>query len=621
GNAVKFTERGEIVISVSLTERGEGEVILRFSVRDSGIGLRPEQIKLLFSAFNQADDSITRKYGGTGLGLAICKQLTELMGGRIWIESVPGRGSEFIFTTKMRLSAGVRQRRELSPEYLQGLRALVVDDNETAREVLSSMLSSLKIKVDTANDGLSALDSLEAATQQGDPYDVVLLDWIMPGIDGIETARRIKANESYAKLPAMLMVTANGREEAIVEAGRVGLDGFLLKPVYASVMYNTLLDILGIESVAGPATTKEHITTVDLTALAGARILLVDDNTINQEVAMEFLRDAGMVVDIATNGRECLNALHCSQFDLVLMDIQMPVMDGLEATRRIRQSDRFKDLPVIAMTAHAMTGDREKSLAAGMNDHITKPIDPDVLYRALKQWIVGQPSAGIGREPSREPGGGRTDEMLLPHLPPLPGIDQAEAMKILNNKAGLFVKMLYDFRKNYSMMPTVLRELSAAGDWDEIRKKAHTVKGVAGYIGSVPLQQAAAILEEAVHSDLREEAVNHLAAFIDTLDEILSSLAALPETEADAPRQTPDAAGDLVGVPEAEEPLQLLLGQLSRGEVAAEEQAGIVGKILAGSKLAGPMHEIVSLIEDIEYDSAAEKAQGLLTLLRERRGN
>jgi two-component system sensor histidine kinase/response regulator len=264
----------------------------------------------------------------------------------------------------MRLSAHVRERRQRSSEFLEGLRALVVDDNEAARDVLSSMLTSLKINVDTAIDGLSALACLEAAMQQGKPYDVVLLDWIMPGIDGIETARRIKANESYAKVPAMLMVTANGREEAFVEAGRVGLDAFLLKPVYASVMYNTLLDILGMESVSGPSTTKEN-NTLDLAGLQGARILLVDDNSINQEVATEFLRDAGMVVEVASNGRECLNALHCSSYDLVLMDIQMPVMDGLEATRRIRGNSRFRDLPVLAMTAHAMTGDREKSLAGG----------------------------------------------------------------------------------------------------------------------------------------------------------------------------------------------------------------------------------------------------------------
>jgi two-component system sensor histidine kinase/response regulator len=616
GNAVKFTERGEIIISVSLEERRGNEITLRFSVRDSGIGLKPEQIDILFSAFSQADDSITRRYGGTGLGLAICKQLAELMGGRIWIESEPGKGSEFIFTAKMRLSANVRERREQSPEVLQGLRALVVDDNEVARDVLSSMLTSLKIKVDTAVDGITALSCLEEAVQQGNPYDVVLLDWIMPGIDGIETARRIKANEAFAKVPAMLMVTANGREEAFIEAGRVGLDGFLLKPVYASVMYNTLLDILGIESVAGPLITKENIDAVDLADIRGAHILLVDDNSINQEVATEFLRDVGMSVEVASNGRECLNALHCRPYDLVLMDIQMPVMDGLEATRRIRQNKRFKDLPVIAMTAHAMTGDREKSLAAGMNDHITKPIDPAKLYQALKKWIGKKQAETPGRESAPESLGSASGDLPLPLLP---GIDQQEALKILNHKTSLFVRMLYDFLKNYSSLPTTLRELSAAGDWAEIQRKAHAIKGVAGYIGSAPLVNAAAALEEALRNDQREQAVHLLALFINTLDEILSSLAALPAPEAEEALHSP-ALERGTGVPDAEEPLQLLIGQLTRGEVAAEEQLGEVEKMLAGTEYVGQLKKIAGLIEDIEYESAVEMAQDLLTLLRQKRG-
>jgi len=619
GNAVKFTEQGEIVISVSLEERIGNEVMLRFSVRDSGIGLQPEQISSLFSAFTQADDSITRKYGGTGLGLAICKQLTDLMGGRIWIESEPGKGTEFNFTAKMRLSAHVRERRQRSSEFLEGLRALVVDDNEAARDVLSSMLTSLKINVDTAMDGLSALACLEAAMQQGKPYDVVLLDWIMPGIDGIETARRIKANESYAKVPAMLMVTANGREEAFVEAGRVGLDAFLLKPVYASVMYNTLLDILGMESVSGPSTTKEN-NTLDLAGLRNARILLVDDNSINQEVATEFLRDAGMVVEVASNGRECLNALHCSSYDLVLMDIQMPVMDGLEATRRIRQNSRFRDLPVIAMTAHAMTGDREKSLAAGMNDHITKPIDPAVLYTALKKWIGQKLPAATG--PVQQ-GTNVLPAGDLP-LPSLPGIDQAEALKILNYKAELFVKMLYDFQKSYSSLPNILRDLSAAGDWAEIQKRAHTVKGIAGYIGSFSLQAAAAAVEDALRSDQRDEAVQCLASFIHVLDQILSSLSALPVAGLDASlSQLPQLPGPVgeYHIRQAEEPLQILIGQLIRGEVAAEEQVSEVKEILAGTGFAGFLDEIISLIEDIEYQKAAEGAQNLLALLRQKHGN
>ncbi len=287
------------------SKSGERDAItLRFSVRDSGIGLQPEQINHLFSAFSQADDSITRKYGGTGLGLAICKQLTELMGGKIWVESEPGKGTEFIFTAKLQLAEKSDVRKSPPAISLPGIRALVVDDNEAARDVLSSMLSSLKIEVDTAVDGMSAIACLEQAMEQGKPYDVVLLDWIMPGIDGIETARRIKANALLAKVPAMLMVTANGREEAYVEAEKVGLDGFLLKPVYASVMYNTLLDILGVETISGPLTIREEMQCrLTLMEMRGAHILLVDDNSINQEVASEFL--AGW-----RHGRD-----HCLQMD------------------------------------------------------------------------------------------------------------------------------------------------------------------------------------------------------------------------------------------------------------------------------------------------------------------
>jgi len=615
-NAVKFTERGEIVISVALEERLEDEITCRFSVRDSGIGLQPEQSKNLFSAFSQADGSITRKYGGTGLGLAICKQLTELMGGTIWIESEPGKGTEFIFTAHLRLSETTRERQQKSPELLQGLRALVVDDNEAARDVLSSMLTSWKIEVDTAVDGKSALSCLEQAMQRECPYDVVLLDWIMPGIDGIETARRIKANATLAKMPAMLMVTANGREEAYLEADKVGLQGFLLKPVYASVMYNTLLDILGIESIPGPQAVKKQTRPADLEKIHGAHILLVDDNSINQEVANEFLLDVGMVVTIASNGRECLDALQHGPFDLVLMDIQMPEMDGLEVTRRIRQDSRFKDLPIIAMTAHAMAGDREKSLAAGMNDHITKPIDQAVLYQTLKEWIPEKPSATLPEKPRRASDVAIPDEVSLPSLP---GIDQVEALKVLNHNTRLFVKMLYDFQKNYGGLPTLLLELSGAGKWRVIQEKAHAVKGVAGYIGSAFLMQAAQKLEDALKDDRREEAANHLVSFIDALDAILSSLSALPVPAEEPPVQDTNSPRREVGGREVEEKLRVLMGQLQKGEMAAEEQFADVEHLLAGAGFDDQLKTIAALIDDIEYEKAAEMAGNVLNMVQQQR--
>ncbi|MBU1564550.1 MAG: response regulator [Proteobacteria bacterium] len=615
-NAVKFTEQGEIVIAVNIEDRQENEVTLRFSVRDTGIGLQPEQVVRLFSAFSQADDSITRKYGGTGLGLAICKQLTELMGGKIWIKSEPGVGTEFIFTAKMRLAEKIDAQNLHSIRSLQGIRALVVDDNGAAREVLSAMLSSFKILVDTAVDGISAIAILEQAVEHGDPYDLVLLDWIMPGIDGIETARRIKANARLAKVPAMLMVTANGREEAYVEAEKVGLDGFLLKPVYASVMYDALVDILGVEIFSGLLAIKEEFHPDDLLEIPESHILLVDDNLINQEVGKEFLLDVGMEVTIASNGQECLEALDRSSYDMVLMDIQMPVMDGLEATRRIRQNSKFKKLPIIAMTAHAMAGDKEKSLAAGMNDHITKPIDTAALHKVLRKWLRGKSPAPQRQKPRPAPAAISTGIFTLPHLP---GIDQDEALMTLNNKPDLFVKMLYDFKKNFSSLPTQLRELSVAGKWPDIERVAHTIKGVSGYIGSFALMKAAEQLENALRSDQREVASRHLTTFIHALDDILSSLSALPAQEEVVLEKADTPVRD-IPFEDVEEPLCTLIAQLQRGELAAEEQFEAVKKLLSGTGFDKQLRVLAGLIEDIEYESAAEMAKGLMDIFGKKVG-
>jgi two-component system, sensor histidine kinase and response regulator len=617
GNAVKFTDRGEVVIAVGMEDQGENDITLRFSVRDTGIGLQPEQVNRLFSAFTQADDSITRKYGGTGLGLAICKQLTELMGGKIRVESSPGRGTEFIFTAKVQLAEKFAMPATQEPTVLGGIRALVVDDNGAAREVLAAMLTSLKINVDTAVDGLSAITCLEQAIQQGKPYDVVLLDWIMPGIDGIETARRIKTNAILARVPAMLMVTANGREEAYVEAEKVGLDGFLLKPVYASVMYDALVDILGVDGVSGPVVVNEKHQPHDLEELRGARILLVDDNSINQEVAQEFLHDVGMEVTIVGNGRECLDVLENSTFDLVFMDIQMPVMDGLEATRKIRKKSRLKKLPIIAMTAHAMTGDREKSLAAGMNDHITKPIDAHALYQVLKKWLPKTALAAGARKPTATaaaPGKGRGS------LPDLPGIDRDKALAALNQKPELFRKMLYDFQKSFGSLPTLLRELSAAGNWSEIEKKAHTVKGVCGYIGSFVLMRAAEQLENALRKEQREEAGHHLSSFIEALNDVLSSLAALPSLAGEQIPDQPETPAKEVRLEEVEEPLLGLILHLQRGELAAEEQFQAVSELLLGCGFEQQLQEMAWQIEDIEYEKAVESAKIILDRLRRKGG-
>ncbi|MGO4378225.1 response regulator [Pseudoduganella sp. RAF19] len=414
GNAVKFTERGEIVVAVEVVSREADTVSLRFSVSDTGIGMDEEQLARLFQSFSQADGSITRKYGGTGLGLSISRQLVELMGGAIRVTSTPGVGSRFSFTVKLGIGNADAPGVASPVAALHSLRVLVVDDVETARDALTEMLSSFGITADTASSGEQCLSMLARAVETGTPYQVVLMDYLMPGLDGVETIRRIRTEMRYPAPPAILMVTACTRERVLQQEGELTLDGFLTKPVGPALLYHSLLQVLSPDSdpAVAPAAAPAPALARDLSGVAGARILLVDDNPNNREVAQDFLAAGQVEVDIAHHGGEALRMVQERDYDLVLMDIQMAEMDGLTATRHIRAIERLRGLPIIAMTAHAMAGDRDKSLEAGMNDHITKPIDPDLLFRTLRKWIPA------GRLASRAPTSLATATPASAALPP-----------------------------------------------------------------------------------------------------------------------------------------------------------------------------------------------------------
>jgi CheY-like chemotaxis protein len=352
--------------------------------------MSPEQCARLFQSFSQADSSTTRKYGGTGLGLAISKNLVELMQGKIWVESTPGRGSTFHFIASFGRQAAVQPRRMFHADELLGLRVLVVDDNASAREILSTMAKGFGLEVDVARDGHEALRMLADAERRTLAYDLVLLDWKMPGMDGIETLRQMQAG-ALLQVPAVIMVTAFGRDDAQEEAARqdVPLPMVLTKPVTPS----TLLEAIGELRGFGEGGLTRHAERADLGAaamarLAGARLLLVEDNDMNQELATELLAEAGIEVVIANHGQEALDILaRDGAFDGVLMDCQMPVMDGYTATRKLREQPQFARLPIIAMTANAMNGDREACLDAGMNDYLAKPIRAEELRDILRQWI------------------------------------------------------------------------------------------------------------------------------------------------------------------------------------------------------------------------------------------
>jgi len=509
-NAVKFTDRGEIVISVRVEETGAEDVLLRFAVRDTGIGLTEEQRGKLFQSFQQADTSTSRKYGGTGLGLAISKKLANLMGGDVGVESEYGRGSTFWFTA--RLGRGVARKKKLLPEPdLRGRRFLVVDDNEMSRYVLCEMLTNMTFVAKDVSSGKVALEELQAAAEERNPYEVVILDWQMPGMDGIEVAKAIR-RLPITPLPHMVMVTAYGREELFKEASLAGLEDVLIKPVSASTMFDTIIQVLGGKHEIQTETAEpEAPLTERLASIQGAVVLLVEDNEFNQQVATELLTSAGFVVDIAEDGRKSLDMVAERAYDAVLMDMQMPVMDGVTATVEIRKQEVFRDLPIIAMTANVMAADIQKCTDAGMNDHVAKPIDPDELFGKLLKWIrprqVGPVRVGAGAEAvsvsaempveptaAVEP----TRPQASDDLPEVPGLDTALGLKRVMGKKGFYLDMLKKYVENQGEAPARIRRSLDEGDYATAERLAHTAKGVSGNIGATKIQELAACVEKAI---------------------------------------------------------------------------------------------------------------------------
>ena len=518
-NALKFTQQGEICISVRLRERGEEEALLWFAVRDSGIGLTPEQQRHLFQSFQQADSSTTRKYGGTGLGLAISRRLAELMGGEVGVESQPGVGSTFWFTVRVGIAA--EQKRLLVPQPdLRGRRVLVVDDHDDARTIIGDMLGSISFDVTTAASGPEALAELTRAAAVKRPYDMVFLDWQMPEMDGIETAREIR-RVALDQPPLVLMITAHDRDEALQAARQAGIGEVLSKPVTPSLLFDTAVRLLRGEqrptvvTTEAPSPLEAHLVTI-----AGARILLVEDNEINQELAVELLTGAGLAVEVAENGEAALEMLAQGSYDLVLMDIQMPVMDGLTATMEIRKNQVWNDLPVIAMTANAMEQDRAASRAAGMNDHIAKPIDPDKLWAALLTWLKPRQAPSL---PDRGPAQAAAEEALLPEE--ITGIDLVLGLRQASGKKPLYLRLLRKFLAGQRHTGQEIRRLLAAGEGRAAERLAHTVKGVAGTIGTVALQESAAGLEQALRTEADPETLEPLLVqFEVTLRHVIEEL-------------------------------------------------------------------------------------------------
>ena len=604
-NAVKFTDRGEVVVRVSLEERESERVKLNVSVRDSGIGMTPEQTARLFQAFSQADTSTTRKFGGTGLGLSISKRLVEMMGGEIWVESDYGVGSTFLFTAWFGIGLEEPQRNSFTSD-MAGIRALVVDDNPLAREILTASLKGFALRVDSVSCGEDAIRELAAADSH-DPYQVVLMDWRMPGIDGLNASQVIKRGDRLEHVPKIVLMTAFGREDIRAQAEHIGIEGYLLKPMSESVLYGTLLDLFGVTEKTRDreAASEDGAGSYNV---SGIRVLLVEDNEVNQQVATELLESAGAIVRIANHGGEAVKILTESgalpPFDVVLMDLQMPEMDGCTAAKLIRARLQFQELPIIAMTAHALVEERQNCLDAGMTDYVSKPIDPDAFFTTLLRWVKARQEHAAEKDP--RPAKTLADETL----PEIEGIDVAGGLQRVAGNKQLYRDLLVQFAAKQAHAPEQILAAIECGDPKLAERLAHTVKGVAGNIG---LGQVFAAAEKVEKTIRRGEVVD--LALLEEFTQVLSrQIQAIRQAMQETlPEQSP-IAENRAGLDEqaASATIARLRILLESNDGDAVEAFLAVENILAGTIERSVLDALGKTISEFDFDAALLKLDELI---------
>jgi len=622
GNAIKFTSVGEVVLRLRVVERTADDVLVEFAMKDSGIGIAPESQAHIFSGFSQAEASTTRRFGGTGLGLAISSRLVGLLGGEMQLQSAPGEGSTFSFQLRLRLAPEHDVTLPLAPAQTTAQRTLIVDDNDVARELLVSMARTLGWQVDAADSGAQAVALLEQRLHQGDAYDVVFVDWQMPGMDGWQTNERLRAVVAATPgqpMPMVFMVTAHGRDMLTQKAAQeqATLNGFLVKPVTASMLLDAVMDgksaALTAQSGHNPAVAIK----IDKPKrLQGMRILVVEDNKINQAVAHGLLSQEGAIVTLADNGRLGVDAVMTMQpaYDVVLMDLQMPVMDGFEATRAIRHTLGVTRLPIIAMTANAMASDRDACLAAGMNDHVGKPFELDHLVATLQHHTgFATPAVMTSDRPASAPAGANTE-------PPdhAPGdLDQDGALARVGGNSEVYSAVLLAFATDMVQVPDQLHTHLTEGDVVQAGRALHTLKGLAATVGARHLAQVAAQLEKAVKAGAEAHThsmlVGTLRSAIDALaDTLVPVLNAYQEGQqpASAP-QVPPAA--LVASQQAQlnRELQTLVRLLNSSDMVAMDVFTALDKAF-GAQLDGALDPLRSAMNGLDFAAAAAHCQALL---------
>ena len=607
-NAVKFTETGEIILRVLLLDADQEKITLLFSVKDTGIGMTDEQIGRLFQSFSQADTTTTRKYGGTGLGLSISKKLTELMGGQISVESHPGLGSKFIFSA---VFGKVQEHAALpKPEYssLNGLRVLIVDDSPDSLEVLNFRGSKLSFDVTLANSGQEALELIRAADADNKPFKLIFMDWLMPKMDGIATARRIKADNTLSVLPKVVMVTGSANPTLEKQMASLDVEGVIYKPVSLSTMLDTALSAIGKKV----ATNRDVVINGGLGLeivqdIKGARVLLVEDNEVNQQIATELLQQAQMLVTVANNGLEGVDALQMVQFDCVLMDVQMPVMDGYAATRAIRKDKRFADLPILAMTANAMSGDSEKCLQAGMNDHIAKPISPPIMFATIAKWVQPAqrevPEKVVLAVSADGADAGDT-------LPTIAGLDVQAGMRRVGNRMNSYLKLLAMFANNQQNAVTTIRQAFKDGDHPLAIRSAHTLKGTAGTVGADRLYALAIELEARLKDNPSSEDDLRLDLAANELSQVIANINNLLQSQQATVSNNGSSDGDANLQPRLIELMDLLTQYNAE---AMDLLDAIIADGVADEGIKSALNGVRVLVGNFDFEGAGEQLESLLT--------
>ncbi len=526
-NAFKFTGRGEIYISVDAKSFATSDsattldtVKLQFCVRDSGIGITEEAQGKLFEAFIQADGSTTRKYGGTGLGLAICRKIVNMMGGKIWVESKLGIGSSFLFTSEFRFVPLEFTSTTVMPPSLKNKKILIVEDNPSTLLVLKRFMDSFGFRVEMANTAELSIEMYEKAVK-GEPYGLILMDIMLPGMNGIDAAEKIK-NYTGIKPPPIIIISASYRENDLRRAKMLGLESFLMKPIKQSVLFDTTMEIFGYKPLAGPKTGTGLVCQDEFNDIS---VLLVEDNPINQMVATEILESADISVEKSISGLEAIEKLKKKKYDAVLMDIQMPDMDGIEATKVIREELKIDDLPIIAMTAHAMYGDRERCIEAGMNDYVPKPIDRNELFTALRKNIDT-----LGKKPiEKQDESYAYTEPSNRHSYSLPGLNMEDGLERLGGSWSRYVTILNEFCNTYENFPDEIRSFLDNNNLEAVRMQSHSLKGAAGNVSAEELQLTAKALEDSCKNSDSESAYKILSALKDALLQVMKSSAEIQQ--------------------------------------------------------------------------------------------